>query len=181
MSIYTINPSIDINDDNDLKIIMDNLTNDISNLFITNKNLIIVENYKLVIFSMLKVLSNYLKLYKFYKFDVKNIYIQIYNRNIDVVLYIYTNISNTFYRFITSTWEELYFKTKENTPIVYDKLSQLQKDELRTSSIAGTLYFYDNIILDNQYNNGIILKKQNCYCTNTNCNINSNYIITVYW
>lgn len=181
MSIYNINPTIDIID-NKFKNIMDNLIDDISNIFITNLNLVNKSNYNLAIISILKVLRKYLKLYKFYSYNIKNIYIEIYNKDIDVVIYVNTLISKASYLVGSSYWEEFYFGLNKKTPIVYDNLSLTQRDELRRSILDGNFYFYDDIIIaDPKYETGIILKKKYCSCEISNCNINSNYIITIYW
>ena len=181
MSVYYINPTIKIIP-NKFENIMDNLINEISNLFVDNNNLIIQSNYTKSIFDIVKVLINYLKIYKFYDYDIKNIYVQIYNKSIDVLININVNISKTYFMYTTSTWNEFYFGIVDLIPIVYNALSNNQQMELNVSILNGEFYFYNNInLIELNYKKGIILKKKYCSCIINNCNANFNYIITLFW
>ena len=181
MSLYYINPTIKIVD-NKFENIMNNLINEISNLFMTNKNLIIEVNFKQNILSILKVLRNYLKIYKFYEYNISNIYIQIYNKSIDVIINIKVTITKTYFLYLSNFWDDFYFGILFDIPIVYDKLSFEQKNVLNTSIINGNLYFNNNIdLIDINFKKGMILKKETCACDTIDCNISFNYIITIFW
>lgn len=185
MSIYYINPTISVNEIN-FNNIMDNLTNNISQIFIYNKNIVNSYNYNLCLSSIIQILENYLKLYEFYVYGIENINIEIYNIKINVVIYISVNISKTFYNLQKSTWYEFYNGNINKNPIVYYGLNLNQRQELNLSIVNGNFYMYDNVNLDTDllehiYSQGIILKKKSCLCKNINCNENSDYIITVYW
>ena len=183
MSVYYINPIINIIP-NKFENIMENLINEISNLFMDNKNLIINNNYQNSTSSIMKVLINYLKIYKFYNYNIKNINVQIYNKSIDVIINIIINISKTYFSYTISSWINFYFgiRTLNNIPIVYNGMSSDQQKELNTSIINGKLYFNNNIeLIEFNYKKGMILKKELCSCVINNCNSSFNYIITIFW
>lgn len=181
MSIYYINPKITVNDLN-FKEIMDNITNDISKLFIYNRNLIDQNNYNYAIYQIIDVISKFLKIYNFFDYDIKNMCVQIYNLNIEVIINIQMILYKTFYIYNNSKWDTFYTGNETLKPIVYYNLDSTQKQELRLSLLNGNFYMYDNIKLELPLNEGIILKKKSCLCETKNINnYNTNYIITVYW
>ena len=181
MTVYYINPTIKIID-NKFNNIMDNIINEISNLFVNNKNLIIEINYIKSIIDIIQVLIRYLKIYKFFEYGIENINIQIYNKTIDIVINIKIIISKKFFIFISNTWNELYFSSSTNVPIVYNELSNEQQNELNMSIINGNLYFNNNVDLTIlNFTKGMILKKESCACIINNCNTTFNYIITIFW
>ena len=180
MSIYFINPNIIVTDLN-FKEIMDNMTNTISKLFVYNRNLIKQNNFNTTTNEIINILSKFLKIYKFYDYGKKNINIQIYNLNIDVIININFLIYKTFYTYENNSWESFYSGTLKITPFVYYGLDQTKRQELRISLINGDFYMYDNVTLEIPLNEGIILKKKYCACeNNNNCNINYNYIFKQY-
>jgi hypothetical protein len=181
MSIYYIYPNITVNDLN-FKEIMDNMTNNISNLFVYNKNLIEPNNYNYLIDQIIYVVSKFLKIYNFFDYDKKNIYIDICNSNINVIMNIHIKIYKSFYTYQKTMWEQFYNGIINKSSVVYNNLDLNQKQELRISLINGNFYMYDNIKLELPYDEGIILKKKSCTCENiNNCNFNYNYIIIIYW
>ena len=181
MSVYYINPTVDVNDLN-FKEIMDTMTNDISNLFTYNRNLIEQNNYIFAVNNIIIIVSNYLKIYNFYDNDKKNINIQIYNLNIEVIINIEFKIFKTFYTYQKSNWERFYNGNIKDNPIVYYGLDLSKRQELRISLINGNFYMYDDVKLLFPLDEGIILKKKLCTCENiNNSNIYYSYIVTVYW
>jgi hypothetical protein len=181
MSVYYINPSIQIVD-NKFENIMNNIINEISNLFITNKFLIIYINFQQSTLNIMKILIYYLKQYKFYEYDITNIYVQIYNKNIDVIINIKVTISKTFFVYESNSWDKFYLGISNDIPLVYNELNPVQKNELNTSIINGNLYFNNNIdLIGVNFKKGIILKKERCVCVTNDCNISFNYIITIFW
>lgn len=187
MSVYYIDPNIDVNEFN-FKEIMDSMTNDISNLFTYNRNLIVRSNYNNTIDEIVNVVSKFLKVYNFYNNQIKNINIQIYNSNIEVIINVEFIIYETFFIYKKSDWEGFYNGFINKNPIVYKSLDVNKKKELRISLVNGNFYMYDDIEIELQVkeeiinNEGIILKKELCTCENIkNCNIDYSYIITVYW
>jgi hypothetical protein len=179
MTIYYISPSVKIL--NKFDNIMNNIINDISNLFVTNRNLIISDNYDKTILEIISVTVKYLKIYKFYEYGINNIYIQIYNKTIDVIINIKFNISKTYFSYIANSWSQLYFGTLTNTPVIYEAMDNNQKKELDMSIINGNLYYLNIDLNPINFNNGIILKKETCDCDKNNCNITFNYIVTIFW
>lgn len=181
MSVYYINPIIKIIP-NKFENIMNNLINNISNLFMNNKDLIIEINYQESTQSIINILIKYLKIYKFYEYNIKYINLQIYNKTIDVIINIKVNISKSYFSYSISTWKEFYFGILINIPVVYNAMSYIQQQELNTSIINGKLYFNNNIELFELNNKtGMILKKELCSCEINNCNSSFNYIITIFW
>lgn len=185
MPIYNINPQYNIDSTNIINIMV-MLINDISKSINSIYNIVINHEYKLMINNINEILNNYLKIYNFLKYNIKNIYVQIYNQNINLVSKVSINIIPYKYININSNWNDFINGTYYNsTKIVYSQLDTIQQQNLRYSIISGDLYFIDNIIFT--YNNlnttGLILKpKSNYDCTcNTNTNNNYCYITTLYW
>jgi len=193
MPIYSINPKFNVGSENIINI-MTQLIYDISKSINSIYNIVIYEQYILMINNINDILNNYLKIYYFLKYNIKNIYVQIYNQNINLVSEIYINIIPYKYININSNWESFIKGTYYNSnKIVYSQLDMLQKNNLRYSIISGDLYFIDNIVFT--YNNlntiGMLIKpvsNNDCACntnTNTHSNIQTNnnycYITTLYW
>ena len=186
MTVYYINPKNKIL--NKFENIMNNLINEISNLFVNNRKLIISNNYQDSILEIILVITKYLKIYKFYEYNINNIYIQIYNKTINVIIDIKINISKSYFSYISSYWNQLYFDTLTVIPVLYEAMNDSQKNELNNSIINGNLYFKYIDLNQLNFNKGIILKKEicdcdinNCNCDINNCNNTFNYIITMFW
>jgi hypothetical protein len=201
MTVYSINPQSKINPNNIINIMMQ-LTNNISNSIKSIKNIILESKYNLIIDEINQILNDYLKIYYFYDFGIKNIYVQIYNQNINLVIFVNIIIEQFKYTNNTSIWEH-FFKNKyyNNPKIVYEQLDNQQKNDLRYSIISNKLYLVDNILFtyDNLITNSIILKPKynysndcnNCNnCNDCNCqytygtniqNNNYSYVTTVFW
>lgn len=192
MSYYSINPQININQEN-IKIIMSELIKNISESIKTIFNIIIKLEYIKMLDIINNILNNYLKIYKFYDYGITNIDIQIYNQNINSVMFIYVKLGDLNYYSIYSDWYNFYNGIYNEQPkIVYQALTQQQKNELINSIVSDKLYFIDEIIFS--YKNvpaiGILLKLQDMMCdciTKTNNALNNKninkyvYINTIYW
>ena len=185
MPIYRINPKYDVNTINILNI-MSQLLNDISKSINSIYNIVIYDEYILMINNINEILNNYLKVYNFLKHNIKNIYVQIYNQNINLVAQVSINIIPYKYININSDWKTFVNgKYYDSNKIVYSELDQVQKNNLRYSIISGDLFFISNI--DFTYNNldtiGMIIKpvsNNDCNC-NTHTNNYYSYISTLYW
>ncbi len=185
MTFYFINPQSEVNSFNILNI-MSQLAFKISISISSIYNIILVEKYQLMINTINDILNNYLKIYNFYDFGINNIYVQIYNQNINLVLFISIKIIPFKYNNNISLWESFFDNKYYSEPmIVYEQLSNQQKNDLRYSIISNELYYVDNIVFT--YNNlnttGIILKPTS---TGNSCNCHSfndiyTYVTTLYW
>lgn len=185
MPIYKINPQYNVNSTNILNI-MTQLTNDISKSINSIYNIVIYDKYILMINNINQILNNYLKIYDFLKSGIKNIYVQIYNQNINLVSQVVINIIQFKYININSDWNNFVNGAYYNSDkVIYSQLNTQQQNNLNYSIISGDLYFINNIVFT--YNNlnttGIILKQT------TNLNLDYNiltnnkycYITTLYW
>ena len=186
MTIYSINPQSNV-DLNNIYNIMTQLTNDISESIKSQYNIIIETQYILMIQNINQILSNYLKIYYFYGFNIRNIYVQIYNQNINLVSYVNIKIFPFKYNNITSSWNNFYNNIYYMmSKYVYNELDTIQKNDLRYAIISNKLYFIDNIIFtyNNLFTKGVILKPiyDKCHCEYTiQSNCHNCYITTVYW
>jgi|688.fasta_scaffold633017_2 hypothetical protein len=197
MTIYSINPQSNI-DPNDILNIMTQLTNDISESIKSIYNIIIESQYNLMIQNICQILNDYLKIYYFYDVGVRNIYVQIYNQNINLVAYVYIKILPFKYIDTLSLWysfyNNIYYYSQK---YIYNELDNQQKNELRYSIIENKLYFIDNISFtyDNLMTNGILFKSNNTNNNDCKCMENTEflrtcknftksnncYITTIYW
>ena len=188
MTIYQINPQSNVNSNNIINI-MSQLILDIANSIKPIYNIVIESQYNLMINNISQILNNYLKIYYFYGFGIKNIYVQIYNQNINLVLFINIVIVPYKYNNITSNWIRFYNGGLSGEKYVYEQLTIEQKNELLYCIISNKLYFISNItfLLDNLTTHGIILKpiyNITCNCDNTISSYSSGtycYITTLYW
>lgn len=180
MSLYYIAPSRTISDIN-FKNIMFNLTNDISKIFVNNKQIIVENNYDLCLNSIVEIINNYLKLYEFYNYGIENINVEIYNNKINVIMYVYVIIYKYYFQLQKSSWTTFYNGNIDKQPLVYYNLNDNQRQELNISIVNGDFFMYGNIQIVDDFDEGIILKKKKCVCDSNNCTINSDYIITIYW
>lgn len=185
MPIYTINPKYNVNYMNIMNI-MSQLLNEISKSINSIFNIVIYNKYMLMINNINEILNNYLKVYNFLAHNIKNIYVQIYNQNVNLVCEVSINIIPYKYLNENSDWETFVNgKYYDSNKIVYSELDETQKNNLRYSIISGDLFFISNI--DFTYNNldtmGMIIKPESN--NNCNCNIQTNndycYITTLYW
>ena len=78
MGIYFINPQYKVDSLNILNI-MTLLINDISNYIKSIYNIVIQSKYNLIIDIINDVLGNYLKIYNFFNYGLKSIYIESYS------------------------------------------------------------------------------------------------------
>ena len=153
------------------------MTNDISKSINSIYNIVIETKYTMMITNINQILNNYLKIYDFLKYNITNIYVQIYNQNIDLVSWVniqiipfkYINIDSKWYKFITG----IYFNSDK---IIYSQLNTQQQNDLRYSIISTDLYFIDdlNFIYNDLNTFGIILKPK--YNNN-----DYSYVTTLYW
>lgn len=190
MAIFSINPKIKI-DNNNILNIMSQLVLEISNSIQSIYNIINDNNYTLMINNINNILNNYFKIYNYYGHGITNVYVQIYNQNIELVAFVnikltkynYTNLNSNYSYFITGLYN--------NQPkIIYQELTQAQKNNLRYSIVSGDLYFIDEIqfIYNSLNTSGNLIKPKtktnSCECTNINNNNNNieyTYISTIYW
>lgn len=204
MRIYTINPQR-IVDSQNIQIIMTQILNNIANSIGQIYNIIQKNKYDEMIDLVSKILNAYLKIYKFYDYGIKNINIQIYNQNINTVLFINVQLNNFKYLCVSSNWDDFSIGIYTSEPnIVYQELSSSEKNDLINSIVSGQLYYSNiiNFVYDGSNANGLLLKPKNinCLCknysniansnNNSNNNLNNNinthiynyaYISTIYW
>jgi hypothetical protein len=188
---YRINPNTIINPDI-LKNIMVNLSSDISyvlepNVYIVNEN-VYLDSIKKISY----ITIEYLKIYKFAEAGINNINIEIYNKNLDMVMYIYYKITKYYFTIDVSSWINFYNNLIIYPIIVYNNMNLIEKNELRLSIANGEFYLNDNIsfTVDTQLSYGILLKNKydlknnNCSCQSSNgnlYNLPTIYITTLYW
>lgn len=193
MTVYSINPKSIVNSDNIINI-MGQLILNVSNSIMSIYNIIIFKYYNLMITNINNVINEYMKIYNFLNYGITNIYIQIYNQNIELISFTNIVINNKYkYNNFNSIYNNFYYGNYNLTPkIIYNQLSIEQKNQLRYSIISGDLFFIDDIhfLLNGTDMTGIILKPKtkiyvNCECNNydnNNCNNNNYvYITTLYW
>lgn len=188
MSRYLINPQIDIDSENILNIMSQILLN-ISNSIQSINNIVINENYILMINKINQILNNYLKIYNFFNYGITTIGIQIYNQNVEIVSFIIIQLNINRYINIFSNWDDFIVGNyNQQNKIIYNLLTQQQKNDLNYSIVSGDLYFLNDINENNI--SGMLLKPKNnnCKCINQSNNIyntknksNYVYISTIYW
>jgi len=183
MGIYLINPQIIVNSQNILNV-MTQLINDISNSIQSIYNIIIEPQYILMVNNVNSIFNNYLKIYNFFNYGINYIYIQIYNQNIDLVIYVVIQLTKPKYINIYSNWNDFSNGMYNNqTKIIYQILTQQQKNELNYSIISGDMYFLTNLnfIYNGITTIGILLKSKNINCDYNKQTNNYAYINTIYW
>jgi hypothetical protein len=138
------------------------------------------------------ITTKYLKIYKFAQTGINNINIEIYNNDLDMVIYIYFKITQYYFTIDVSSWINFYNNLIIYPIIVYNNMNLIEKNELRQSIANGEFYLNDNIsfTVDTQLSHGILLKNKydlknnNCSCQSSNgnlYNLPTIYITTVYW
>ena len=190
MTVYSINPKSKV-DSNNILNVMSQLVLHISTSISSIYNLSIPNNYNFVLNIINNVLNEYLKNYNFFKYGIKNIVVQIYNQNIELVIQTGITIAEYNYVNYNSRWNDFYKGNYNQKPkVVYNELTPQQQNDLRISIISGNLFYLDNIVITtSNYNSiGIILKPKlttsittysnKCMCVNESNNI---YITTIYW
>lgn len=183
MGIYSINPQITINSQNILNI-MTQLINDISNSIQSIYNIIIESQYILMINHINSILNNYLKIYNFFNYGINYIYVQIYNQNIDLVVYVIIQLTKPKYINIYSNWSDFSNgKYNNQIKIIYQILTQQQKNELNNSLISGDLYFITDLsfVYNGITTMGILFKPKNINCDCDKQTNNYAYVNTIYW
>ena len=200
MTIYTISPQTTVNSDNIL-IIMTQLIKNISNSIQKIFNINLKKEYEKMINIINDILNDYLKVYKFYDYGITNINVQIYNQNINTVLYATIKLNDFRYVNIYSNYNDFTTGVYNSQPkIIYQALTQQQKNELTHSIISGNFYFIEeiNFVLEGINSTGILLKPKivNCECNNNQSNstqynnqfnlnkyVSNNYVYvnTIYW
>lgn len=185
MTLYFINPLFDVNINN-IANIMTQLINDISTSITPIYNIVLEEQYILMINDINRVLNDYLKIYNFNGFGIKNIQVQIFNQIINLVAFVNINIYPFKYKNDISSWDKFFLgKYDVSTKVVYNELTSQQKNDLIYSIISGKLYFIDNILFT--YNNlltqGILIKPRTNCSDDCECNEKNNYcyVTTLYW
>jgi hypothetical protein len=184
MGIYSINPQSNVDSANILNI-MSQLIKDISNSIQSIYNIVLQIKYNLFIDNIKDVLDNYLKIYNFYNYGITHLYVQVYNQNIDLVVFASIQLYKYKYIIAYSKWNNFsngvyYNKTK----YIYNVLTPQQKNDLVYSIISGDLYFIPdiNFVYNGLNTSGMLLKPKysNCECNNQTINEYS-YISTIYY
>lgn len=182
MGIYSINPKTTI-DTNNILNIMSQLLIDISNSIKSIYNIINETQYVLMINNINSILNNYLKIYNYFDYGINNIYIQIYNQNIELVAFITIKLDKYKYLNLNSYWNIFIIGLYNNQiKIIYQELTTQEKNDLRYSIISGDLYFINdiNFIYNGINTTGMLIKPKTNTCE---CNTNNEYtyINTIYW
>lgn len=188
MAIYSINPKTKIDNDNILNI-MSQLILEISNSIQSIYNIIDDIMYVKMINNINDILNNYLKIYDYYGYGITNIFLQIYNQNIELVVFVNIKLNKYKYVNLNSIWNDFAVGIyNSRAKIIYQELTQEEKGNLRYSIISGNLYFIDKIqfIYDDVNMTGILIKPKINSCANSCANSNNNsigyaYISTIYW
>lgn len=178
MGIYSINPKIAINSSN-ITNIMRQLISDISNSIKLLIDIINMTIYNQMISIINEILNNYLKIYNFNEYGINNLYIQIYNQNIVLISFITIRLDKTKYTCEFSNWNDFIDGLYTGSPtIIYQELTQEQKNDLNLSILTGKLYFINNVnfIFNDLDTQGIILKINNFQPNSQYTNIS-----TMYW
>ena len=110
---YYINPNTKILPDT-LKNLMVNITINIShlinpNVFLTNEDI-----YISIVNKIIYVVTNYFKVYKFANYGITNINVEIYNKDIKTVLFVYFQITQYYYYINHSNWNNFYYNILKN-------------------------------------------------------------------
>lgn len=184
MGIYSINPKTKI-DDNNILNIMTQLVLEISHSIQSMYNIIDKIVYVDMINNLNSILNNYLKIYNYYGYGISNIFVQIYNQNIELVAFVDIKLNKHKYANLNSYWNDFAIGTYNyETKIIYQELSQEEKDNLRYSIVSGDLYFIDIIqfIYIGLSTSGILIKPKSngCECI-TNGKVGYSYTSTIYW
>ena len=182
MTSYIIKPITQINNIINLMV---NMTNDIDNALGCSNNIIQEKIYEKTLSDIFDVVSEYLKYYKFYP-NISNICVQIYNQEMNVVIYMKFIISHSSFKIISSNWINFYKNDINADSVVYNNMTMIQQNNLRYSLISGDFFMLDNLnfIYNSVATSGIILKKKNLHycCNNDPCKKNNiQHITTIYW
>lgn len=184
MGIYSINPKTKI-DANNILNIMTQLVLEISNSIQSIYNIIDETTYVVMTNNINDVLNNYFKIYNYYEYGITNIFVQIYNQNVELVAFVDIKLNKYKYVNLNSYWNDFAVGIyNDETKIIYQELTQDEKDNLRYSIVSGNLYFIDNIqfIYNRENMTGILIKPKinNCECGGNNI-LGYSYISTIYW
>jgi len=184
MGIYSIDPKTKIDANNTLNI-MTQLLLEISNSIQSIYNIIDETSYVAMINNLNDVLNNYLKIYNYYGYGITNMYVQIYNQNVELVAFVNIKLNKHKYVNLNSYWNDFVVGIYNNeTKIIYQELTQDEKDNLRCSIVSGNLYFIDNVqfVYNGENMTGILIKPKinNCDCGGNNT-LGYSYISTIYW
>lgn len=184
MGIYSINPKTKI-DANNILNIMTQLVLEISNSIQSIYNIIDETTYVVMTNNINDVLNNYLKIYNYYEYGITNIFVQIYNQNVELVAFVNIKLNKYKYVNLNSYWNDFVNGTYNNeAKIIYQELTQDEKNNLRYSIVSDSLYFIDDIqfIYNGENMTGILIKPKinNCECGGNNI-LEYSYISTIYW
>ena len=180
MGIITINPTITINC-NLLLNIKTSMLNDIANVMKLYQNIIIEKNYYLATKDIFGVVLKYVKIYDFYSKDIVTINIEIYNKNIELVLYFNFLISLNNVVYAYNKWIDFY--TGLTKPIiVYNFMAKPEQNKLSYAIISGDYYIQNDILftINSKTYNGIILKKL-CSCSCSCDSESDTFVVALYW
>ena len=184
MPIYSINPKTKI-DNNNILNIMTQLLLEISNSIQLMFNIIDEIVYTKMLNNLNSILNNYFKIYDYYGYGISNIFVQIYNQNIELVSFVDIKLNKHKYTNSNSYWNNFANGIYNyETKIIYQELTQEEKDNLRYSIVSGDLYFIEKnqFIYNDVSTSGILIKQKtnDCeYCSNGI--VRYTYISTIYW
>ena len=182
MTIYYINPQTPISSSN-IFIIMSQLILTISNNIANITNPVILSQYINLTNTIINILGNYLKIYKFYSYSITNIYLEIYNQNINTVVYIQITLGQNYWKYKCSYWNIFNKGDLSTQNVIISQLNTLQYNELINSIIKNELYFVNslNFIYNTLQTFGILYKSKINICNCNNSNTQLLYIIGIYW
>ncbi len=146
MPIYYINPSTNI--DNQINIIMDNMTDDIANTIQSNSSIIYENTYINMSNNIIDIVNKYLKIYNFIGAGINLLCVQIYNKFINVVYEASFFIYGSFFELTFSNWNQFYNSLIKTNPYVYLALDSTQKESLRYAIISGDFFMNESVNID---------------------------------
>jgi hypothetical protein len=126
MTIHSINPHSKVSIEN-IANIMSQLVKKISNSILPIYNIILSDQYYLMIDEISQILNDYLKIYRFYDdVGIKNIYVQIYNQTINLVVFVNIKIYPFKYTNEMSIWQK-FINNEYMSPNFYEDKSFTEK------------------------------------------------------
>lgn len=189
MTIYNINPNINIISNNNITNIMGQLSKEISILANKYTNIVDITTYNLLINSIFQIVKNRINIYNFIddnNIKISNIFIEIYNQNLIPVINMNFILSNYYFTYTYNNWNNFILYSYNNKNNVYNSISQDEKNKLEYSIISGDFYFKDNInvtvnsLIPPTIGLGLITKSKLCNCISNTC-IPYTLIIGLYW
>lgn len=179
MTINYINPKNDIID---IKKIMINMINMISTSIQGIINITDINEYNKMLLNIFKVVSSYLKFFKFRNIGINELTVQILNQFANVIVEFVFTINNYYFIYKNTLWKNFIIDPITVQGLVYKNLSETQQIELLNSIVnCETFMIEKEFVIENGHKVfGIILNKnfkKNCECS---CSSVQN-IVSIYW